>query len=85
MIIGKIICFGFCCINLLCWTVAKYLLVNVKEENQEDFNGISDDEFDQGQALENNEIISLSASRAGGRSCNAACICDYLTGGCGHC
>ena len=63
MIIGKIICFGFCCINSLCWTVAKYLLVNVKEEKQEDFNGISDDESYQDAALENNEIISLSANR----------------------
>ena len=60
MIIAKIISFGFCCINLLCWTVAKYLLVNVKEENREDFNGMSDDESDQWKVLENNAIISLS-------------------------
>ena len=60
MILGKIISVAFCCINFLCWTVAKYLLINVREENQEDITGISDDESYQWKGLENNENISLS-------------------------
>ena len=64
MILGKIIGIVFCCINFLCWTVAKYLLVNIKQGNHEDVTGMSGDETYQWKGLENNENISLS-SRAG--------------------
>ena len=61
MILGKIISFAFCCIHFLCSTMAKYLLVIVKEEKQDELvTAMPDDEYFQGQDLENNEIISLS-------------------------
>ena len=68
MILGKIVGMAFCCINFLCCTVAKYLLVNIQEEHQETSTGISDDEYYQWKDLENNEKISLSS-----RGCNKGC------------
>ena len=65
MILGKIISITFCCLNFFFWTAAKYLLVNVKDENQEDFTGIPDNESYQWADLENNETLSLSGRRLG--------------------
>ena len=57
----KFIRLAFGCTNFLCWTVAKYLLINVQEENQEHVSGMLDDESNQWLGLENNETISLAA------------------------
>ena len=55
-----------CCIfavylvNILCWTVGKYLLVNINEEqeNQDTESGNSDNEFHEWTGLQDNDVIS---------------------------
>ena len=47
-------------INLLCWTLGKYLIINAKEQNQEDVVAMEDDEKFQYKGLEDNEVITLS-------------------------
>ena len=66
----KLIGLAFCCINFLCWTVAKYLLINVQEENHEDPAGMLDDENYRWTDLENNETVSLSTTNRPNVSCN---------------
>ena len=49
--------------NVLCWTVGKYLLVNINEEqeNQETVSGNSDNEFHEWTGLEDNDVVSLTS------------------------
>ena len=68
----KLIGFAFCCANFLCWTVAKYLLVNVQEENQEDPTGMLNDEPYRWTDLENNETVSFSTTE-GPETLNSRC------------
>ena len=52
--------------NILCWTVSKYLLVNINEE-QENHGAVrenSANEFHEWKGLEDNDNISLSSPDA---------------------
>merc|ERR1712080_321115 len=60
MLFNKLIVVAFYGINWLCWTFGKYLLINVKERNQEDFSGIEDNKACQWIGLKNNTVITLS-------------------------
>ena len=62
VMLTKLIGFAFWCLNLICWTAAKYFLINVQEENQEDPAGMLDDEPYRWTGLENNETVSLSTT-----------------------
>ena len=60
MLLNKLICVAFYGINLLCWTLGKYLLIAIKEENQEDVVEMEDNESYQWKDLEDNDVITLS-------------------------
>ena len=57
--------FAFYFANFMCWTVAKYILVqiNVQQENHESVDGNSANGFDEWKDLEYNDVISLSHPR----------------------
>ena len=61
MVLKKFMALAFYCINFLCWTVGKYLLINVNVENQEDVVGTPENEYYQWNELQDNESISLSS------------------------
>ena len=60
MLLNKFIGVAFYGINLLCWTFGKYLLIQVKEETQQDVVGMEDNESYQWKGLEDNEVITLT-------------------------
>ena len=63
MLLNKFMGVAFYGLNLLCWTFGKYLLIKVKEENQEDVVGMEDNESYQWKGLEDNEVITLTPPR----------------------
>ena len=60
MLFNKLMGIAFYAINLVCWTFGKYLIIHVKEQNQEDVVAIDDNEKFQYKGLEDNEVITLS-------------------------
>ena len=60
MLFNKLMGVAFYAINLVCWTFGKYLIIHVKEQNQEDVVAIDDNEKFQYKGLEDNEVITLS-------------------------
>ena len=60
MLFNKLMGVAFYAINLVCWTFGKYLIIHVKEQNQEDVVAMEDDEKFQYKGLDNNEVITLS-------------------------
>ena len=60
MLFNKLMGIAFYAINLVCWTFGKYLIIHVKEQNQEDVVAMEDDEKFQYKGLDNNEVITLS-------------------------
>ena len=60
MLFNKLMGVAFYAINLVCWTFGKYLIINVKEQNQEDVVAMDDDEKFQYEGLKDNEVITLS-------------------------
>ena len=70
MVLNHFICFVVHCISLLCWAAGKYLLINLKEEENHEANiGESENELDPWKGLDNDETIFLS------RGCSEAADC----------
>ena len=59
MLFNKLMGIAFYAINLLWLTFGKYLIINVKEQNQEDVVAIEDNQNVQWKGLEDNGVITL--------------------------
>jgi hypothetical protein len=63
MLLNKLICVALYGINLLCWTLGKYLIIGIKEENQEYVVEKEENESYDWKDLEDNDVIALSPPR----------------------
>ena len=68
MLFNKLMSVAFYAINLLWLTFGKYLIINVKEQNQEHVVAMENNQNVQWKVLEDNEVINLphSSHRMGG-------------------
>ena len=59
MLFNKLMGVAFYAINLVWLTLGKYLIINVKEQNQEDVVAMENNQNVQWKGLEDNEVIKL--------------------------